>query len=382
MAEGVVAETVEEPPAREQEPPAPPEDAPARPEDAPARPDPPPPRPPVRRSIPGRRKAALLCVTLGPKAASEVFKRLPQDLIESLTVEMARTPTVDAAAAEAVLAEVVETAYARGYVAEGGIEYAREVLERAIGAARAAEILGRLATVIEQTPFEFLRGTPPDQIYAFLRSEHPQTVALVVANLPTSQMAAQVMMLMTPDEQSEVAVRIARMGRTRPEVVKEVARVLKQKLDSVTQREYAAAGGAPALAQILNSADRGTERNILDRLTQESAELADEVRALLFVFEDLLKLDDRSIQLVLKEVETKDLALALRGASDEVKDRITANMSQRGAEMLAEEIEYMPPQRRKVVEEAQSRIVGIVRRLEEEGAIFVARGGGEDEAVF
>jgi flagellar motor switch protein FliG len=332
--------------------------------------------------ISGRRKAAMLCVALGPAAAAHIFKHLSQEMIEKLTVEMARTPAVDSAASEAVLEEVVETAYARGYIAEGGISYARDVLERAVGSAKAQEILARLATVIEQTPFEYLRGTPADQIYAFLRGEHPQMVALVIANLPTTELAAKVMQLIPPVEQADVATRIALMGQTAPDVVKEVARVMKQKLETVLQTEYAAAGGAPALAQILNSADRGTERNILEYLAEVDPELAEEVRSLLFVFEDILKLDDRSVQLVLKEVDTKDIALALRGASDEVKDRLLANMSQRGAEMLKEEMEYMPPQRRKVVEEAQSTVVAVVRKLEETGAIFVARDGNDaDEQV-
>jgi flagellar motor switch protein FliG len=332
-------------------------------------------------ALTGRRKAAMLCVALGPQGAAQIFQHLPPDMIEKLTIEMARTTSVDEAASEVVLEEVVETAYARGYVAEGGVAYAREVLERAVGAARASDILARLATVIEQTPFEFLRGTPPDQIAAFLRGEHPQTVALVIANLPATTLAASVMQQLPPAEQADVATRIALMTQTAPDVVKEIARVMREKLQSVLQHEYAAAGGVPALAQILNSSDRGTERNILDHLAERDAELAEEVRALLFVFEDILKLDDRSVQLVLKEIDAKDIALALRGASEEVKERIMANMSQRGAEMLAEEMEYMPPQRRKVIEEAQTKIVGVVRRLEESGAIFVARGGGAEEEV-
>ena len=300
-------------------------------------------------------------------------------MVEKLTVEMARTTSVDSAAAEAVLEEVVETAYARGYIAEGGVAYAREVLERAVGAAKASEILSRLATVIEQTPFEFLRATPPDQVFAFLRGEHPQMIALVLANLPTTELAAKVMQLIPPTEQADVATRIALMGQTAPDVVKEIAHVMRQKLETVLQTEYAAAGGAPALAQILNSADRGTERNILEYLTEVDPELAEDVRSLLFVFEDILKLDDRSIQLVLKEIDARDIALALRGASEDVKERIMANMSQRGAEMLAEEMEFMAPQRRKVVEDAQSKIVGVIRRLEDTGAIFVVRDGDSAE---
>lgn len=330
-------------------------------------------------ALTGRRKAAMLCVALGPTGAAQIFQHLPEDMIEQLTIEMAHTTSVDAAASESVLEEVVENAYARGYVTEGGVAYAREVLERAVGSSRAAEILSRLATIIEQTPFEFLRATPPDQVFAFLRGEHPQMVALVIANMPTTELAAKVMQLLPPVEQADVAIRIALMGQTAPDIVKEIAQVMRQKLDSVLQHEYTAAGGVPALAQILNSSDRGTERNILEHLAERDAELAEEVRALLFVFEDVLKLDDRSIQLVLKEVDAKDLALALRGASDEVKQRILANMSQRGGEMLGEEMEFMAPQRRKVIEEAQSKVVAIVRRLEESGEIFVARGGASAE---
>jgi flagellar motor switch protein FliG len=327
-------------------------------------------------SISGRRKAAMLCVSLGPDAAAEIMRELPQDLVELLTVEMARTPTVNGPVADAVLQEVVETAHARGYLSEGGIAYARNVLEKAIGEQAANDILSRLATVIEVTPFEFLRGVPPDHIANFLRTEHPQTIALVIANLPNTDIAARVMQQIPPELQADIAIRIALMAKTSPDVVREVARVMRHNLEAVTHQEYAAAGGIQALAAILNAVDRTTERNILERLGASDSELADQVRSLLFVFEDILKLDDRSIQLVLKEIEQKDLALALRGASSEVVDRLMANMSTRAAEMLAEEIEMMPPQRRKIVEEAQSKIVAAVRRLEEAGEIIISRGGG------
>jgi flagellar motor switch protein FliG len=202
-----------------------------------------------------------------------------------------------------------------------------------------------------------------------------------MANLPTTDLAARVMQLLPAEHQPNIATRIALMAKTNPEVVREVARVMREKLETVTHQEYAAAGGVQVLAAILNAVDRTTERNILERLAGMDPELAEQVRALLFVFEDVLKLDDRAIQLVLKEVESKDLALALRGASAEVVERLTSNMSSRAAEMLAEEIEIMPPQRRKVVEEAQSKVVASVRRLEEAGEIFVSRGSSaiEDE---
>jgi len=330
----------------------------------------------------GKRKAAILCVSLGSSGAAEIFKHLPNEMIEQLTVEMAKTPSVEPEQAEYVLEEFVEASTARGYIAEGGLRYAREVLEQAVGRERAAEILSRLSAVIEQSPFDYLRSTPPDQIAAFLRNEHPQTIALVVAQLPSTALAAKVMEMFAPEQQADVAARIAMMGQTSPEVVKEVATVMEHKLESVLQREYAAAGGVRSLASILNSSNRATERNILDHLATTDEELADEVRRLLFVFEDILKLDDRAIQLVLREVDSKDLALAMRGSTSDVQEKILANMSQRGAEMLREEMEFMPPQRRRVVEEAQTKIVAVVRRLEDSGEIVIARGGGDEDDEF
>jgi flagellar motor switch protein FliG len=327
-----------------------------------------------------RRKAAILCVSLGPEGAAKVFKHLPDDLVERLTVEMVRTQDVLPEHAEAVHREVVEQAYARGYIAEGGIRYARDVLTRAVGAERAGAILDRLETFIEQTPFEFLRSTPPDQIYAFLRGEHPQTQALVIANLPTTDLAAKVMQLIPPEEQADVALRIAVMGQTPPDVVREVARVMEAKLETVLRQEYSAAGGVGSLAEILNNSDRGTERNILEHLAETDAELAEEVRSLLFVFEDLLRLDDRTIQLILKEVDSKDLAVALRGSSEQVKERILANMSQRAAEMLREDIEMRGPVRVSQVEAEQKGILQIVRRLADAGEIVLG-GQGNDAYV-
>ena len=332
--------------------------------------------------MPGRRKAAILLVSLGSKGAAEVFRHLPNEMIEQLTVEMAKMQAVEPEYASSVMQEMVDTAYARGYLAEGGLRFAREVLEQSVGSQRAGEILNRLSVIIEQTPFEFLRNTPADQIAAFLRNEHPQTVAMVVAQLPNTPLAAKVMELLEAELQADVAMRIAMMGQTSPDVVKEVAQVMERKLETVLQREWAAAGGVRSLAAILNAANRSTERNILEHLGNENDEVANEVRSLLFVFEDILKLDDRSIQMVLREVDSKDLGLAMRGASTEVQSKILDNMSQRGAEMLREEMEYMPPQRRRVVEEAQTKIVGVVRKLEDSGELVISRGGdAEDELI-
>jgi flagellar motor switch protein FliG len=330
-----------------------------------------------------RRKAAILAVSLGPSAAAELFKHLGEDTVEQLAIEMARLTDVSSEHAEQVHREVIDTAYAQGYMAEGGVKYAREVLERAVGRDRANEILDRIAVVIEETPFSFLRATPPEQIVNYLKSEHPQTVALVIANLPTPDLAAGVMQQLPSETQADVALRIAVMGTTPPDVVKEIAAVMASKLETVITKDYSVAGGIKSLAQILNQADRPTERNILEHLAATNPELAEEVRGLLFVFEDILKLDDRSIQLILKEIDSKILALALRGATENVKERILANMSQRGAEMLSEEMEYMPPQRRRDVEGAQSKVVATIRALEDAGTLYIQRGneGGDDELI-
>ncbi len=340
------------------------------------------PAPPARAlaGMTGRQKAAVLLVSLGPERAASLFGHLREEEIEALSLEMAKLRQVGSDTTEAVLSEVVDTANAQAYYGAGGFEYAREVLEKSLGTERTAEIMGRLSAVIEMRPFEFLRRTPPEQICAFLRNEAPQTIALVVANLHTT-LAAQVLALLLPEVQAEVAIRIATMNETSPDVIKEVEAVMRQKLANVISQEYASAGGVGVLAEILNRSDRATERNVLDQLAENDAALADQIRMMLFVFEDIVKLDDRSVQLLLKEVDQKDLALALRGVTDEVKDKVLSNMSQRAAEMLLEEMEYQPPQLRRVVEEAQGRIVAKVRQLEESETIVVSRGDGEDELV-
>src|SRR5215218_9621045 len=343
---------------------------------APAAPDAPLPK------LKGLQKAAVLMVSMSEDKAAEIFKHLSQGEAEALSLEIAKAGRVSSDVSKAVVSEAVENVLGDHYVAEGGVECARALLEKALGPERAQEIISRLAATIERRPFEFLRRTPPEQVNVFLRNESPQTIALVVANLHTA-LAAQVLSLLSPEEQADVAMRVAQMGETRPEVVSQIESVMKQKLSNVIAQEYSSAGGVKSLADILNQADRSTERNVLDQLAQTNGELAEEIRLLLFTFEDVVKLDDRSIQMVLKEVDQKDLAIALRGVSDDVKHRIFSNMSERGAELLKEEIDFQPPQRRRVIEESQGRIVGVVRRLEEAGAVVISRGsgGGDDELM-
>jgi flagellar motor switch protein FliG len=333
-------------------------------------------------SLKGIEKAAILLVQIGEERASEIFRHLSDTEVEALSLEIAKSRKVPANVSRDVLGEAVETVLAEDYIAEGGVDYARSILERSLGATRAEELIGRLSATIERRPFEFLRRTPPEQIHVFLRNEAPQTIALVIANLHTT-LAAQVLSCLEPEEQADVARRVAKMAETRPEVVSHVENVMRQKLSNVIAQEYAAAGGVKSLADILNHSDRSTERNVLDELAKTESELAEEVRLLLFTFEDVVKLDDRSIQMVLKEVDQKDLAIALRGVSEDVRGRIFSNMSERGSELLKEEIEFQPPQRKRVIEEAQGRIVGVVRRLEEAGAVVLSRGGGggDDELL-
>jgi flagellar motor switch protein FliG len=316
----------------------------------------------------------------GSPASAAAAKLRGVSEVEALSLEIAKASKVPTEVCRDVIDEAVESVLAEDYLAEGGVDYARNVLMRSLGGDRADEIIGRLAATIERRPFEFLRRTPPEQIAVFLRNESPQTIALVISNLHTT-LAAQVLSMLDAEEQAVVALRIAMMAETRPEVVAQVESVVRSRLSAVGSQEYAAAGGIKSLADILNHSDRSTERNVLDELAKADGELAEEIRLLLFTFEDVVKLDDRSIQMVLKETDQKDLAIALRGVSEDVRGRIFSNMSERGAELLREEIDFQPPQRKRVVEEAQGRIVGVVRRLEEAGAIVISRGAGGEDAL-
>jgi flagellar motor switch protein FliG len=329
--------------------------------------------------IGGRRKAAVLMAALGSERAAEIMRHLREEEVESLSLELTKLGAIEERTTEAILVELAAAAGTGGVGdVAGGVEFARAVREGALGAERAEELLARLSTVAETRCFEFLRRTSPEQIVGFLRTEAPQTVALVVANLPTA-LAAQVLARLPDDVQPDIALRIARMGETSPSVIQQVEEVIRQKLTTVVEQDYAIAGGAKALADILNQADRSTERAVLEHLAATDPELAEEVRRMLFVFEDIATLEDRAIQQVLREANQKDLVLALRGVPEAVKEKLLTNMSERGAAMLQEEMEVQQPQRRRDVEAAQGRIVAVVRRLEEAGTIVLSTGDGESE---
>lgn len=327
--------------------------------------------------IPGRRKAAILLVILGPEKAAQVLKHLDESDVEMLTIEIANLGHVSEEEKRVVLQEFNNLLKARQMLATGGIEYAKKVLERAFGPEKAMKIIERLVSNLQVKPFEFVRKADPLQLVNFLQNEHPQVIALVLSYLDPP-MAAQVLGALPEDLQVEVIKRIALLERTSPEIVKEIEKSLERKLSGIVSQQFSKVGGVDTAAEIMNNIDRQTEKAIMDRLSQDTPELAEEIRRRMFVFEDILKLDDRSIQLVLREVDTRDLAVALKGASEEVKEKIFKNMSKRAAQLLKDELEFMGPVRVKDVEEAQQKIINVIRRLEEAGEIVIARGGGEE----
>jgi flagellar motor switch protein FliG len=328
-------------------------------------------------ALTGARKAAALMAALGSARAANVLQRMGEAEIESLSMEMAGLSSIGPETTDSIFRELAALSEDE-QGASGGMDFARGVIELALGPERAAEVLGRMSARNEAAPFEFLQRVPPERIAALLRNESPQTIALILASVQTA-LAAQVLARLPEPQQPDIALRIARMGETSAQVVEQVEEVIRHKLTAVVEREYSAAGGTKTLAEILNHSDRTTERAVLENLAATDEELAEEVRGMLFVFEDIAKLEERAIQQVLREADQKDLVLALRGAPENVKEIILTNMSERGAEMIKEEMEIQPPQRKRDIDAAQSRIVAVVRRLEESGAIVIA-GDSEDES--
>lgn len=332
------------------------------------------------KKLTGRQKAALLLVSLGPEVSAQVFKHLNEEEIEQLTLEIANVRKVDPATQEMVVDEFHQLCLAQEYISQGGITYAKEVLEKALGQEKAFEIINRLTATLQVRPFDFARKSDPQQILNFIQNEHPQTIALVLSYLEPAQ-ASAILSSLPVEHQTEVARRIALMESTSPEVISQVEEILEQKLSSTVNDDFTSAGGIEAVVQILNGVDRGTERTILEELEIRDPELAEEIKKRMFVFEDIVTLDNRSIQRVIREVDHDDLLLSLKVASEEVKEVLFRNMSRRMAENFKEEMEIMGPVRLKDVEEAQTRVVAVIRRLEEAGEIIIARGGGNDIVV-
>ena len=328
----------------------------------------------------GIQKAAVLLIALGPEKSASIFKHLKEDEIEELTLEIANTRSVSPQTKESVLNEFYQVCLAQQYIAEGGIGYAKELLDKALGSDKAQEVITKLTASLQVRPFEFVRKTDPSQVLNFIQDEHPQTIAMILSYLSPAQ-SAMILGALTPEKQADVAKRIAKMDRTSPDVIKEVERVLERKLSSLINQDYTIVGGVDAIVGILNTVDRGTEKHIMESLEIEEPELADEIRKKMFVFEDILLLDDRAIQRVLRDVDNNDLAVALKGANEEVQNVIFKNLSKRLAAMIREDMEFMGPVRMKDVEEAQQKIVGIIRKLEDSAEIVISRGGGDEIIV-
>jgi flagellar motor switch protein FliG len=333
-----------------------------------------------KQQFTGRQKAAIFLVTIGSDVSSEIFKHLREDEIEQITFEIARLDKVDPDDKDKVLVEFQELMMAQEFISNGGIDYAREVLERALGTQKAIDIVNRLTSSLQVRPFDFIRRTDPSHLLNFIQGEHPQTIALILAYLDP-QKAASILSELRHEIQADVAKRIATMDRTSPDVLREVERVLERKLSTLASEDYTSAGGIDSVVEVLNNVDRGTEKIIIEALEEDDPELAEEIKKRMFVFEDIVLLDDRSIQKVLREVDTQDLAKALKGVDAEVQEKIFRNMSKRASSLLKEDMDFMGPVRLRDVEEAQQKIVNIIRKLEESGDIVVARAGEEELVV-
>ncbi|MCR5831799.1 MAG: flagellar motor switch protein FliG [Lachnospiraceae bacterium] len=331
-------------------------------------------------ALTGLQKAAILLIALGPERSALIFQHLKEEEIEDLTLEIANTRSVTPQAKEEVINEFYGVCLAQQYIEEGGITYAKELLEKALGNEKALDVIGKLTASLQVKPFEFIRKTEASQLLNFIQDEHPQTIALILSYLNAGQ-AALIISALPPDRQSDVAKRIAMMDRTSPDVIKEVEKILESKLSSLVNQDYTIIGGVDAVVDILNTVDRSTEKHIMETLEIDEPELADEIRKKMFVFEDILLLDDRAIQRVLRDVDNSDLAIALKGANEEVQNAIFNNLSKRLAVMIREDMEFMGPVRMKDVEEAQQKIVNTIRRLEDASEIVISRGGGDEIIV-
>lgn len=333
-----------------------------------------------KQQLTGRQKAAIFLVSLGSDVSAEIFKHLREDEIEQLTFEIARLDKVEPDDRDNVLQEFQEMMMAQDFIENGGIDYARDVLERALGTQKAIDIVNRLTSSLQVRPFDFIRRTDPSHLLNFIQGEHPQTIALILAYLDP-QKGAQILSGLNHQVQADVARRIAQMDRTSPDVLREVERVLERKLSTLASEDFTSAGGIDSIVEVLNNVDRGTEKIIIEALEEEDPELAEEIKKRMFVFEDIVLLDDRSIQKVLREVDTQDLAKALKGVDAEVQEKIFRNMSKRAASLLREDMDFMGPIRLRDVEESQQKIVNIIRKLEDAGDIIVARAGEEELVV-
>ncbi|MDP4083033.1 MAG: flagellar motor switch protein FliG [Bacillota bacterium] len=333
-----------------------------------------------QKELSGKQKAAILLISLGPDVSANVYKHLNEEEIEKLTLEISGVKKVDSLSKEEIVEEFHNIALAQDFISQGGIGYAKTILEKALGAEQASVIINRLTSSLQVRPFDFARKADPAQILNFIQNEHPQTISLILSYLDPTQ-AGQILSELPQEMQADIARRIAVMDSTSPEIINEVEQILERKLSTTVTQDYTHTGGIEAVVEVLNGVDRSTERTILDALEIQDPELAEEIKKRMFVFEDIVTLDNRAIQRVIRDCENEDLMLSLKVSSEEVKEIVFKNMSQRMVETFKDEMEYMGPVRLRDVEEAQTRIVSVIRRLEDAGEIVIARGGGDDIIV-
>ncbi len=328
----------------------------------------------------GVRKAAILLISLEQDKAADVLKRLPPEAVEEVSREIASLGEVDGPARRDELGEFYNLALANSYISEGGLEYAKQLLKKSLSEDDAKRVIHQVTQQVQTTPFSFLQKAESENLLTFIQDEHPQTIALILAHLPP-QKASEILVGLPSQKQIEVVKRVANMEQTNPEVIKEVERGLEHRLSDIVSQTFEKAGGVDTVAEILNLADRSTEKGIMEGLEAEDPDLVEQIRRLMFVFEDILLVNDKGIQAVLKEVDNEELAIALKTASEELKAKIFGNMSERAAQLIKEDMQYMGPVRVSDVESAQQKIVDVVRRLEDAGEIIIAGRGGEKEMV-
>jgi flagellar motor switch protein FliG len=328
----------------------------------------------------GVRKSAILLLSLPQEQAAEILKRLPPEAVEDVSREIAGIRDVAADARKDVFGEFYNLALANSYLNEGGLEYAKALIRKSMGDDDANRVIKQVTQQVQTTPFSFLQKAESENLLTFIQDEHPQTIALILAHLPP-QKASEILVGLPNQKQIEVVKRVANMEQTNPEVIREVERGLEHRLSDIVSQTFEKAGGVDTVAEILNLADRSTEKGIMEGLEAEDPDLVEQIRRLMFVFEDILLVNDKGIQSVLKEVDNEELALALKTASEDLKQKIFKNMSERAAQLIQEDMQYMGPVRVSDVESAQQKIVDVVRRLEDAGEIIIAGRGGEKEMV-
>lgn len=328
----------------------------------------------------GVRKSAILLLSLDQDQAAEILKRLPREAVEEVSREIASLGEIAMSSRKEVFSEFYNLALANSYVSEGGLDYARALLQKSLSEQDATQVIRQVTQQVQTTPFSFLQKAESENLLTFIQDEHPQTIALILAHLP-SQKASEILVGLPSQKQVEVVKRVANMEQTNPEVIKEVERGLEHRLSDIVSQTFEKAGGVDTVAEILNLADRSTEKGIMEGLEAEDPDLVEQIRRLMFVFEDILLVNDKGIQSVLKEVDNEELSLALKTASEDLKQKIFKNMSERAAQLIQEDMQYMGPVRVSDVEAAQQKIVDVVRRLEDSGEIIIAGRGGEKEMV-